>query len=408
MLKRLTESVTSLFGSRDAATLAASTGSNRATGQTPVYHRLSSINKSREMYATDSRIYSAIETLTRDITYGNFSVEIVDGTDVARAQSEVNGLLRRIRLNRLIDEWVRGILVDGEGFILLETDGSAITGASRKEILNSYRITDIEDLFFDFDTAYIRTASILSYNDLANTKPSIPDGSTIYPIESVIYPRLPRPGIQRNGRPLFYSSFASWDRLQEGEHNLSLQRRMRSGYLRHHIITGANQETLASYRANTKDSLDNPNTSVLDLFTNDNIDVKILKGSIDADQIDDIRFHLETVFAASPVPLVLIGYGAGINRDIVEQKLDQYNRSLEAWVEWVDRELVNPIIERQLTLAGLYSDSYLWNVIRPNRTQVKSTELGSLSKAMADLKGSKLFNDAQLQSIFARYCKVDL
>lgn len=408
MLKKFTEAVQSMFTLKTATNLASALASSSSIGVNvnASYLRSRAIEKSREMYFTDSRIYSAIETLTRDVTYGNFNIVVTRGTDQSTAQNIIDGLVSRLKLNLLVDDWFRSVLIDGEGFIELSIDNDLVVGAKKKEVLSAYRLTDIEDNFFDFDVAYVRTAQLLSYNDISNTMPSIPSQSITYPVENVVYPRLPRTGNQRNGRPLFYSAFNAWDKLCEGEVNLSIQRRLRSGYLRHHIISGANQETLHAYRSATKDNLDNPYTPVCDLFTSDSIEVKILKGSIDADQISDVLHHLETVFAASPVPLALIGYGASINRDIVEQKLEQYNRSLVAWTEFVDRELINPIIERQLSLAGLYVDSYEWDVIRPSRSKTKVSELGVLTKALNELKQVGIHSDDDLMRIFNHYCNI--
>jgi hypothetical protein len=97
----------------------------------------------------------------------------------------------------------------------------------------------------------------------------------------------------------------------------------------------------------------------------------------------------------------LLGYGANLNRDVLEEKLAQYDRSLMSVTAWLDAQIIRPLIDRQLLLAGLFAPMYTYEVVRPPRQQLTPAQAAEVARAVASLRATGLFGDEQLVRIAA-------
>ncbi len=104
---------------------------------------------------------------------------------------------------------------------------------------------------------------------------------------------------------------------------MAIRRRTRAGMRYSHKLNTNDPGEVAAYMEANKDVLDSPYAPIQDFFGN--VEIEAIQGDARLGEIEDVRHHVDTFGVISPVPLELIGYGRELNRDILEQKLEQYD-----------------------------------------------------------------------------------
>ena len=99
----------------------------------------------------------------------------------------------------------------------------------------------------------------------------------------------------------------------------------------------------------------------------------------------------------------LIGYGRDLNRDVLEQKKEQYDDSIVAFREWLEFEILNPLFETQWLLQGIYPGALDWSIEWKAKETPTPVDVGDLAKSLVALKASGLFDDETLIRMFAGY-----
>ena len=110
------------------------------------------------------------------------------------------------------------------------------------------------------------------------------------------------------------------------------------------------------------------------------------RGDARLGEINDVLHHIETFAIASPVPLALIGYGKELNRDILEQKLEQYERALEQVTQWVTDQLVKPLLETQWLLQGFWPENMDYEIRWASKKALSPETVEAVAKAGLQLR----------------------
>jgi hypothetical protein len=137
---------------------------------------------------------------------------------------------------------------------------------------------------------------------------------------------------------------------------------VRAGLRLYHFVEG-DETDIERYRENNQIALESPDAALIDLFGNTEKGPEVIKGDDQLDKIEDIKHHLETVQTASPVPLTLIGYGHELNRDILEQKLESYEEALPFVNEWLELQIIIPLLETEWLLKGLWPGAIEYEIV---------------------------------------------
>jgi len=187
----------------------------------------------------------------------------------------------------------------------------------------------------------------------------------------------------RYGRPLFASGRKAWKRLDEGETDVAVRRKTRAGMKYVHKVEGG-RDKVEEYMDLNKATLDEPFAAIQDFFGN--VEIAAIQGDARLGEISDIQHHIETFAIASPVPLALIGYGKELNRDILEQKLEQYERALEQVTQWVTDQIVKPLLETQWVLQGLWPAHLDYEIQWANKKILSPATLEAVARAGLQLR----------------------
>ena len=357
--------------------------------------RRSMVTLAREMYEMDPRVDRAIVDLARDATKGGFQVAIQDGPLADRAQAVAEETIKRLKLERRIDDWFRLALRDGDAFLELGVDEDRqIVEITRKPTLEIHRYTDRFDRWIDPVKAFW-----WAEDDWGWALEPGPEAIWL-PAWMMVHARWRWDGDTRYGRPLFGPAARAYKRVAEGESDIAIRRKTRAGMRYVHELPDADDARVQEYMQINAEALGST-AAVVDFFTNVQGGISAIQGDANLSQIEDVEHHIETMFLASPLPLALVGYGKNLNRDILEQKQDQYDRALEGISAWVVDQMVEPILERQWLLAGIWPEGLEYEIRQAYKKPLTADEVRQTAEALIKLKATQLFQDEMLIDIGA-------
>lgn len=351
--------------------------------------RASIIGLVRRMRDEDPRADGVLKTLARDATRGGFSVKVRRGIGSGAASREAAALIERLGLLELITDWVELTLGEGDSFLEITADSAGdIVAVTRKPTLQLHRASDDRDQFPDPTRAYWWA------DELWNGQ-SAPKDATWFADWQIIHARWAHDTASRYGRPLFASARQSWKRIAEGETDIAIRRKTRAGmkYV-HEFPQGTSSDQIESYKALNKDTLRNPTAAIADFFGT--VKIAAVQGDARLSEIDDVVHHIRTWWVASPVPMSLLGYGQDLNRDVLEEQKAQYDRALDALCAWIDTTIIQPLIELQWLLKGIWPQALSYTIVRPTRNPITPAALKAAGEAIAALQATNLLTEALL------------
>jgi hypothetical protein len=141
--------------------------------------------------------------------------------------------------------------------------------------------------------------------------------------------------------------------------------------------------------------------AVSDFFSNKPGGIQLLQGDANLSQIDDVLHHVDTFGVGSPVPLELIGYGRNLNRDVLEQKKEQYDEAVGSVRGWLVAEFILPILERQWLMLGIWPDALEVDVQWKAKKEATPLELKDMAAFATAVKAASILTDPTLLRILA-------
>lgn len=330
----------------------------------------------KEMYKLDPRVKKMHRVLARDLVRGGFMVK----TTNKPAAEVASQLQSRLGLHQKCEDWVRLSARDGDSFLELAIDGQMnIAQVSRKPTLRMHRASNSADQFSDPARAFwMDNGEIFASQE--------PGENAIWFAEwQMIHARWDHDEESRYGTPMMASATGAYRRVSEGETDVAVRRKTRSGIRYHHVVEGSPTDVEA-YKEVNKAALSAPFAAVADFFTNKKGQINVLQGDGQLDQIGDILHHIETLGAASDVPLALIAYGNDLNRDVLGEKKAEYEEQLEQGREWLTDQVIKPLLERQWMLRGILPESVQYSIIWRPRIQVTPALIRDLADALMKLR----------------------
>jgi len=390
---------TALWGRRNTALPVVTTQDTRPSAPATVTFttqrdRRSRIAECRDMVADDPRAKQALATLARDATKGGVTLQIT-GPRADQAQAVADALFARIKLPTRIDDWARLTFRDGDSFLELGVAANGeIVEITRKPTLEMFRWSDDFDRFYDPGAAFYWT-------DRPTFNETPPADATFFPEWQIVHVRWDRDEGSRYGTPMFASARKAYKRMTQGELDIAIRRKTRSGLRYVHILEGASTAEIEAYKAANAPVLNDPFAATGDLFINKAGGLQVVQGDAHLSEIEDVKHHVQTFAVASPVPLELIGYGTDLNRDILEQKQTQYEDAIESVQGWLEAEVLLPLLERQWLMLGIWPDALTVAFQWKQKKRPTPTGMKDMAAFAASIKAAGLLTDATLLHMLA-------
>lgn len=359
--------------------------------------RVDIVRKCREMYRTDMRVRRIVGTLARDAV-GEFVIK----SDVAQAVEVAHRMVERVQLINHLDDYMRLTLRDGDSFLEVGVNARGeIATLTRKPTLEMRRASDEFDRFADPTRAFW-------WGDAAWWGIEAPADAVWFAEWQIIHARWDHDEGSRYGAPLFASATAAFKRMSEGETDIAVRRKTRAGMKYLHVVEGASEAELEEYKERNQEALSNPFAAVADFYTNKAGSITAIQGDANMQQIADVMHHIRTFWTASPVPMSLIGYGQDLNRDVLDKQKEQYDEELRVITRWVEDEIVRPLIDRQLLLAGILPETAAYQIVWSSKRVVTPAMLRDAADAALRLRTLGFTDDLVLQVLAPFLPGIDL
>ena len=218
----------------------------------------------------------------------------------------------------------------------------------------------------------------------------------------MIHARWDHESNKRYGTPMFASATGAYKKVVDGELNVAVRRKAGGAQLRQHVVEGSEAD-LKAYKEYNKESFGKL-AAVTDLFSNKKASLFVHQGDGTIDKIGDVNHHVATMMAASDVPMELIVYGDGLNRDILGEKKEEYEETLSQGREWLTAQVIAPLLERQWLLQGILPAGVDYKIIWRTAKPLTPADLRDLGDGLARLKVVGVKDDI-IQQIAAQYLK---
>jgi hypothetical protein len=330
----------------------------------------------RRMYKIDPRAKRVLSTLARDAMRGGFTVRV---TGNPKAEEVARSLMTRLALDSQLVKWARHTFRDGDSFLEIGVNaGQEITQVTRKPTLQMHRQSNRADRFDDPTHAFWMADSMWLL-------PDPPQDAVWFAEWQIIHARWDHDEESRYGSPLFASADGQFKRMEEGEIDIAVRRKTRAGMkYSHKFPPGTPATDVEAYKALNKDALDNPFAAVADFFST--ADITAVQGDARLQEIADVLHHVRTWWTASPVPMSLIGYGQDLNRDVLDKQKEQYDEELDPITQWLENEIIKPLIERQWLLAGILPEGLNYEIEWVVKGKLTAATLKDAANALLILK----------------------
>jgi hypothetical protein len=358
--------------------------------------RNSVIKDCRGMYDGDPRVEKMHRRFSQDLMRGGYFVKTknVDALLVA-------GLLQaRLNLNQKMENWLRLTSRDGDSFLEIEiSDGfdttrksgwstqpsMIIADVTRKPTLQMNRNTNAADKFDNPERAFW-----MGSDNFMGMEP--PKDAIWFPEWKMIHARWNHDEESRYGRPMMKSARKQFKYVEDGELNVAVRRKIGGAQLRQHVIEGSAAD-VEKYKEDNKLALGKL-AAVIDFFSNKPGSLTVHQGDGNIDHIGDVQHHIATMGTASDTPMELIAYGGELNRDILGEKKDAYEDTLNQGREWL--------------LNGIFPADVEYKIIWRKARTLSPADLRDLADAAARLRVLGVKEDV-VQVILASYLQdVDL
>jgi len=353
--------------------------------------RIAIIKTCRVMYDTDPRVKKALRTYATDVVRSGYFVK----TDHAQALEIAQAMQKRLGLNKKLQDVTRLSGRDGDSFYEIVVDENLdIVKLSRKPTLQMHRASNVFDEFDDPQKAFWLSSD-------TQTSPEPPRDAVWFAKWQILHLRFDHDEEKRYGTPMWASATGAFKRVSEGEIDISVRRKVRAGMILHHVVEGSPSD-IDAYKEKNAAAENNPFAAVRNYYTNKPGSISAIQGDARLNDIADIVHHIETMFTASDIPMELVAYGGDLNRDVLGEKKEEYDETLDDGREWLSEEFLKPLHELQWMLKGIYPQDLEYKLIWRKAKSLTPVMLRDLADALMRLRVLGAREDL-IQSLLAQF-----
>ena len=311
----------------------------------------------RKMVTNDPRWDRMLYKLASDAAYKSFTVT-VESADGKRQQRKAQSIIDRTRFliedKKKIRGWIKGLLRDGDLFLQLIVEDKELVKAKKLAAEITHTRMNAEGEFPTDKKPYYQQSKRNPY-----------EAEREFDEWEIVHLKWDSEDGQQYGKSILNSSRLAWRRLESGEKDMAIRRKMRAGLKRHHKIgnekrSGTPQD-IDEYQLRNKATLDNPTDPTQDFYSNEQVDIINLEGDETIGDIEDLRWTEGLFSIATGIPQNLLSGGREIATpyNVVKEQEEDYLRVIGD-IDEVMEEAFRRIFDIALLLAGINPDSVVY------------------------------------------------
>ena len=316
--------------------------------------RRARIEDCRSLYLSDPRVFKSVNMYVDEALRGGPKIRVRGTNRRAKTAQAIADDVAKVYNPALIMEWGRGLAVEGDLFIqhvIAETPtGKELVQAVAMPAIGMERLTDDADNFINPNAAFEQIDS-MTFETVAQ-----------FPSALMTHCRWNKINGDRYGTSEICTVRRAIRALELCEQAITISRLNRAPLRRHHKIgtsenTGSLQE-INDYKAQNgfysgNNEAYNPQSVLVDYFSNGNVSIETLQGDPYAGQIEDVKYLQNVLMTSLPTPGPFFGLAIeDAKRDVLEDMRKLWVRSHQKLQLSLD-EVVRHGYELALTLAGI-------------------------------------------------------
>ena len=310
----------------------------------------------KRMAQDDPRVNRILYKLSSDATENSFSVNVEDAPG-QRVRREAQAVIDRCR--HLIDDrehlrgWVESLLRDGDLFLqLMVSRDREIVQVKKLAAEMTYSRLNAKGEFPENQKPFYQARGLFDHEILGE-----------FEDWEVVHAKWRSEDGKPYGSPLFLAGRKIVKRVDSGEEDMSIRRKLRAG-LRFFFNLGtadqpASWAEVERFKEANKDTLENPVNAVSNFYGNGLMDMKAIQGDTQLGNKEDID-HFEgliTMIGLTPSSLISGGRERATNLNVVDSEDEDYSRTLLSICSASEFGFLRPIFDTQLFLSNINPDS---------------------------------------------------
>ena len=312
----------------------------------------------KQMVENDPRWDRILYKLASDASYKSFTVT-VESADGKRQQKQAQAVIDRTRFliedKKKIRGWIKGLLRDGDLFLQLIVEDRELVKAKKLAAEITHTRMNAEGEFPPDKKPYYQQSKWSPY-----------EAEREFEEWEIVHLKWDSEDGQKYGKSLLNSSRLAWRRLESGEKDIAIRRKMRAGLRQHHKIgtdkTPGSPKDIDEYQLRNKATFNNPTDPAQNIYSNHLVDIKTLEGDETIGEIEDLKW-IEGLFTiASGIPQALLSGGgreAATNLNVIKEQEEDYLRVIGD-IDEVMEEAFRRIFDIALLLAGINPDAVVY------------------------------------------------
>ena len=332
------------------------TGNIASDVQAVRYKRLRILQEMRRIAESDPRVNRILYKLSSDASENSFSINVEDGPG-KRKRFEAQGVLDRCRY--LINDreklrgWMEALLRDGDIFLQLMVSAEReITEVKKLAAEMTFSRQNEKGNFPEGIKPYYQSKGLFDHEVVGE-----------FEEWEIIHAKWRSEDGMPYGVPIFLSGRKSVERVDSGEQDMSIRRKLRAG-LRFFFNIGtpdnpASWDEVERFKEKNKDTLENPVNAVSNIYGNGLMDMKSIQGDTELGNKEDID-HFEgliTMTGLTPSSMISGGREKATNLNVVDSEDEDYSRTLMSICMSSEFGILRPIFDTQLYLSNINPDS---------------------------------------------------
>ena len=277
----------------------------------------------KQMVENDPRWDRILYKLASDASYKSFTVT-VESADGKRQQKQAQAVIDRTRFliedKKKIRGWIKGLLRDGDLFLQLIVEDRELVKAKKLAAEITHTRMNAEGEFPPDKKPYYQQSKWSPY-----------EAEREFEEWEIVHLKWDSEDGQKYGKSLLNSSRLAWRRLESGEKDIAIRRKMRAGLRQHHKIgtdkTPGSPKDIDEYQLRNKATFNNPTDPAQNIYSNHLVDIKTLEGDETIGEIEDLKW-IEGLFTiASGIPQALLSGGgreAATNLNVIKEQEEDY------------------------------------------------------------------------------------